>query len=229
MDYWIGEIKPISGKYTIFDNLGQSYKVFCDFDSEQGMAWTLFESFDQEHEQNLTKKPFTADYPKNERDPNWKLFRLPKHVMSSIASSSTYWRATCSYPVYGVDFRDYIRVNLSILNPLTYKSDENKTCVTVDYVDIKGTNCVKCTQAFFQPDDKKLSLSPKQSRTRYHCNFDTSKVEHKCYSTRHARLYGRSDYCPDPKHRCSETPTSTTEFWFGAVRAKNERKNEGNF
>ena len=215
MDYWTDQVKPMSGKYTLVDSSGKLYEVFCDFDSEEGMAWTLFESFDLNHHSYLVEYSFTEDYPKNEHSLNWKLFRLGKSVMSEISSRSTFWRATCSYSVYGVDFRDYIRVRLSIVDPLAY--DHGSECSTVDYFDIKGTNCMNCTQMILQTNNKILRLRPVVSRTNK-CNFDTSKVEHQCDNGHYARLLGRYDKCSDPKHRCSEKNTSTTEFWFGAVK-----------
>ncbi|XP_044169539.1 uncharacterized protein LOC122953648 [Acropora millepora] len=33
--------------------------------------------------------------------------------MKSLQSHSTHWRATCSYPTHGVDFRDYVRGNFA--------------------------------------------------------------------------------------------------------------------
>jgi hypothetical protein len=217
LDYWSEQVKPISGKYSIVDANERSYEVFCDFDSEEGMAWTLFESFDMNHASELDGKPFTKDYPKNEHRLNWKLFRLPKSLMLQISSHSTFWRATCSYPVYGVDFRDYFRVRLSTVNPVTYESLV-WNCSTVDYFDIKGTSCVNCTQIIYQHTGP-LALSPWHSRERK-CTFDTSTVEHKCENGEYARLLSRYYRCSDPKYRCSEKATSTTEFWFGAVKEK---------
>jgi hypothetical protein len=34
------------------------------------------------------------------------------------------------------------------MNPLTYNSSSSE-CLTVDYFDINGTNCVKCTQSIY--------------------------------------------------------------------------------
>jgi hypothetical protein len=64
-----------------------------------------------------------------------------------------------------------------------------------------------------------LSLRPTKSRLKGKCNFNTSKVEHRCDNGNYSRLFCRYDVCSDPKYRCSEKTTSTTEFWFGAVKA----------
>ena len=159
------------------------------------LAWTLFESFDH------------------------YFFMFPKSVMSEILSRSTFWRATCSYSPYGVNFRDYIRVRLSIMNPLTHnKIFGEENCSTVDYIDIKGTNFANCAQKIFQSSYTMLYLRPRHSRLTK-CNFNTSKIEHGCDNGNCVRLLGQYDVCSDPKYRCSEKTTSTTEFWFGAVKA----------
>ena len=38
---------------------------------------------------------------------------------------------------------------------------------------------------------------------------------------KYAILLGNYWICSDPKHRCTEKTTSTTEFWFGAVKENN--------
>ena len=128
LDYWSEQVKPMSGKYNILDRSGASYEVFCDFDSEEDLAWTLFASSDKQ------EQSFTENYPKNEYDLDWKRFRLPKSVMIEISSHSTFWRTTSSYSEYGVDFRDYMRVRLSIVNPLTHDLQVKKKCLTVDFL-----------------------------------------------------------------------------------------------
>ena len=213
----------MSGEYTIIHSTGGSYEVFCDFDSEKGIAWTLFESFDMAHETNLSNKSFTEDYPLNERDANWQLFRLPKNVMSQISSLSMFWRATCSYAKYGVDFRDYIRVRLSIMNPLTFTGYffSPNPCLKVDYFDLRGKNCRNCTQTFFQTKKHALHVKPRNSRLKRNCTFDSSGVEYGCSEKKgyYAHILGLyTKYCSDPETRCGENANSTTEFWFGAEK-----------
>ena len=218
MDYWPKHVvKPISGKYIVIDSDATSYAVFCDFDSEEGVAWTLFESFDVNHMPYLRGKPFTKDFPRKKDNLNWELFRLPKSVMTEISSRSTFWRATCSYSAYGVDFRDYIRVKLSIMNPLEYSSPPE--CLIVDYLDIKGQNCKNCTLHFYAAKAM-LSLKPRKSRSVNKCTFDTTSIKHRCSSGKgHDSILGAYNMtCLDPKYRCTEKTTSTTEFWFGNVK-----------
>ena len=223
MDYWIDRVKPLPGEYVIVNSNGQSYNVFCDFDSETDMAWTLIESFDTEHENQLNSKSFAVDFPRNEHTLNWKLFRLPKSLMSEISSCSNYWRATCSFSKYGVDFRDYIRVQLSVMNLLIFTGYYTSThpCLEVDYFDVKGKSCERCTMAFIQNSEKSLHLKLKYSREERNCSFDSLSVEYECSEKTGytALLLGQYTVnCRDPNARCSENPNSTTEFWFGAKR-----------
>ena len=53
--------------------------------------------------------PFKYNSPVNENAQNWNLYRLSLARMRSLQSHSTHWRATCSYPIKGIDFRDYLR------------------------------------------------------------------------------------------------------------------------
>ena len=60
------------------------------------------------------------------------------------------------------------------MNPLTHNLKFLKEkCSTVDYIDIKGTNCVNCTQTIFQRNNTMLCLRPNKSLIGK-CNFDTS-------------------------------------------------------
>ena len=218
LDYLSEHVKPISGKYTIIDAKGTTYEVFCDFDSEESMAWTLFASFDTTNLKIMSEKPFYRDRPSHQYSPNWINYRLRKSAMTEISSHSTFWRATCSYSQYGVDFRDYVRVRLSIVNPLTYHTIFQ--CLPVDYLDIKGINCAYCTHIFFQRQGTMLRLETLISCFKQF-NFDTSMVKYQCENGNYAAAFGwRLGGCLDPKHRCTEKSTSTTEFWFGAVRAQ---------
>ena len=56
--------------------------------------------------------------------------------MTSLQSHSTHWRATCSYPTHGVDFRDYIRGTFKDFNIVTYIGAGQ--CKKVEFVNIQG-------------------------------------------------------------------------------------------
>ena len=220
LDYWNSSEKPASGKHTIHDDFGNSYEVWCDFDSEEGVAWTLIESFTMDNETHIESYPFTLDLPLNEYDFNWQLFRLPKHVMVTAATQSEYWRGTCSFPTYGVgDYRDYVRVRMSEMDITTYvvsvTKNQRSCCKLVDYINIKGQSCVNCTVAVFQAIDEMLHINEKFGRLHCGCTFDSSAVDYSC-ETKSAKKFGAYWKCHDPLFRCCETGSSTTQFWFGA-------------
>ena len=71
LDYWTSAIKPISRDYMLEDQSGKPYHVFCDFDSEKDIAWTLVESFSMNNVALLRPFSFTKDHPLNETNLNW--------------------------------------------------------------------------------------------------------------------------------------------------------------
>ena len=218
-------MKPLSREYTIEDESGSIYNVFCDFNSEAGVAWTLIESFSLNNEQQLITYPFSADHPLNEQYLNRALFRLPIKVIVDIGSRSKYWRGTCSYRDYGVDYRDYVRVRMSDLDPITFLGGltfSPDSCILINFIDIKGTNCRNCTTTIFQLSDQMIHIAPWWGRYHYDCTFNTVTVEYNCPGTNErAGLLGVYTLCSDPSYRCSESPSSTTQIWFGEVKKYN--------
>lgn len=220
-DYWTSLMKPISRDYMLEDQVGNPYQVYCDFDSEEGIAWTLFESFAMTNEPSLKHFPFTIDYPLNEAKVTWDLFRLSKTTMQDISSRSTFWRATCSYPIYGVDFRDYVRVRVSVLDPTVFIGEvtyNSVSCIQIDFLDVRGLRCLNCTTTIFQLETDMLHIGHYWGRAHHGCSFNSLSVEHLCSNGDFARLLGEYTYCSDPSYRCSETPSSTTQFWFGELK-----------
>ena len=56
--------------------------------------------------------------------------------MRFLQGQSTHWRATCSYPINGIDFRDYLRGNFKDFNIIDYVGAG--TCKKVEYINIRG-------------------------------------------------------------------------------------------
>ena len=115
------------------DQYGKPYQVYCDLVSKEDIAWTLIESFSKINEALLVRFPFTKDHPPNETNINWDLFRLSKTTMKDISSRSTFWRGTCSYSIYGVDFRDYIRVRVSVVDLTQYLLEASRTIANIAF------------------------------------------------------------------------------------------------
>ena len=106
------------GMYRLYDYKGNSYPAYCDLTSEPGTAWTLVMSWSVAYRKlsPFFEYPFRYNYPVNENSLNWNLYRLNLVRTKSLKDHSTHWRATCSYPTHGVDFRDYLRGNFKDFN-----------------------------------------------------------------------------------------------------------------
>ena len=56
-----------SGVYQLFDQTTKAlYEVYCDFNSSDGSAWTLIESFSFATKGDFANKDFQEDYPINQ-------------------------------------------------------------------------------------------------------------------------------------------------------------------
>ncbi|XP_032218941.1 uncharacterized protein LOC116602027 [Nematostella vectensis] len=76
-------------------------KVFCDFTSELGSAWTLVLSFARKNKNLDTycKRSLSQNDPRNGENPNWEDYRLSLSRMQHLRSQSTHWRFTTEFPV----------------------------------------------------------------------------------------------------------------------------------
>ena len=126
------------GMYKLYDNAGNSYPAYCDMKSEPGTAWTLVMSSSTKHRAlpSFRSVPLNGNAPVNENAQNWNLYRLSLTRVRSLQAHSTHWRATCSYPTYGVDFKDYVRGNFKDFNVVDFSGSGK--CMKVEYVNIRG-------------------------------------------------------------------------------------------
>ncbi len=69
-------------------------------------------------------------------------YRMSQLQMISLKSSSTHWRATCSFPVDGIDGRDQARGNFVDFDIMTFVGSGQ--CEKMDYIDVRGKlRCIK--------------------------------------------------------------------------------------
>ena len=117
---------------------GNSFPAYFDLKCEPGTAWTLVMSWSVGYRwpPPFTKFPFKYNSPVNENTQNWNLYRLSLVRMRSLQGHSTHWRATCSYPTYGIDFRDYFRRNFKDFNIVDFLGD--RQCKKVEYINTRG-------------------------------------------------------------------------------------------
>ena len=146
--------------------------------------------------------PLNRNDPENENSPNWDRYRLSLKRMRSLQVHSTHWRATCSYPTHGIDFRDYLRGNFKDFNIVDFLGGGK--CKRVEYVDIRGHNGTNLTVPFWQGWALHIDSSSGL------CEF--SATVGAVSSEDNFGLYGAFN----PKFRCTQTDNSTTQWWFGA-------------
>ena len=147
------------GVYKIYDNGGNSFPAYCDLRSEPGFAWTLIMSWSRENRfiSAFHNTPLQFNAAEKENSPNWDRYRLSLERMRSLQVHSTHWRATCSYPTYGIDFTDYLRGNFKDFDIVDFQGQGE--CKRVEYVDIRGQNGTNLTAPFWQRKNAWMSAS----------------------------------------------------------------------
>ena len=132
------------------------------------------------------------------------LLRLGLATMQHIRSSSTLWRATCSFPSYKSDiYRDYVRAQITDVNILQYIG--TGSCLSIEYVDVRGHKGNKITAPFWQHDTLPFHLDGFAT----HCQFNANQGS--VHSEDNFGFYGAYNRA----FRCAETDDSTTQYWFG--------------
>ena len=195
------------GIYKIYDNDGNSFPAYCDLKSEPSVAWTLVMSLSKENRliSAFRNAVLQINAQENDNSPNWDRYRLSLGRMRSLQVHSTHWRATCSYPTYGIDYRDYIRGNFKDFNIVDFLG--NNKCKRVEYVDIRGHNGTNLTVPFWQQKNSWILHIVSSS---HRCEFSASvgAVD----SEDNFGFYGEINQ----KFRCTQADNSTTQWWFGA-------------
>ena len=194
--------------------------MFCDFDSEKGIAWTLLTSCRRDQ----TPVSFLQTFPAaniNDVGSEWGNYHLSKAAMSFVSQMSTYWRVTCEYNTLGVDYVDYIRSKINETSLLTYQDIEVSQadrCRKVEYANVRGSQCEECTVGFQQSADYSMLVANWVSSV-WGCDLKTSDFAEGCASGVNERYFGyfkgEYDNCVTGHHRCAATSDSTTQFWFG--------------
>ncbi|XP_028411750.1 uncharacterized protein LOC114534498 [Dendronephthya gigantea] len=198
------------GYYKIYNEEDNSLdSVYCDMVPEVAAAWTLVESFSRANkdEDSFKKHPLKTNAPVNEKSANFIRYRMSQPQMISLKAKSTHWRATCSFPVNGVDGRDQARGNFKDFDIMTYIG--SGLCKQMEYVNIRGHECSQCTARWWAV------------RNTYNLAIDSS--------------HGGCEFVPtagsvpsednfgvyntiNPYFRCMATASSTTNWWFGGYQ-----------
>ena len=195
----------VAGKFNVLDNNMKPFEVFCDFDKNSNMTWTLIQSNQLKYK--VQDRSYFSDKSINEDNSTFDLYRLSKSRMESIQQDSRKWRITCQYDTSGVVYTDYVRGSNDEMNILTER--RGATCVRVEYIDIRGEICQNCSAFFSQSDSHVLHSDSFRS---HNCEFEPKKGLSCGGGGEDNFGYYR---CINPAHRCSATQTSTTQTWFG--------------
>ena len=196
-----------NGVDKIYDNGGNSFPAYCDLRSEPSIAWTLVMSWSRENRliSAFRNIPLQFNAAENENSPNWDRYRLSLERMRSLQAHSTHWRATCSYPIHGMDFRDYLRGNFKDFNIVDFLGSGK--CKRVEYVDIRGHNGTNLTAPFWQlTNNYMLHITSPSNHCELKANVGAVGSED------NFGYYGAFN----PKFRCTQADNSTTQWWFGA-------------
>ena len=149
-------------------------------------------------------KSFSVDSPVDKNLPNWNRYRMSLSMMNDLSAQSTHWRATCSFPTYGVDYTDYVRgkfVDFDVINFLG-----SNVCKRVEYVNIRGHQCRDCELPWWQASTSSFLHTDSAYTT---CGFDATpgtsggQDNFGCY------------YDVSPNFRCTADATATTNWWYG--------------
>ncbi|XP_068728640.1 uncharacterized protein, partial [Montipora capricornis] len=193
------------GIYKLFDSSGNSFPAYCDFQSELGSAWTLVMSWSHSRRGLVPFRntPFKFDAPVNENAQNWNLYRLSLALMRSLKSHSTHWRATCSFPIHGVDYRDYVRGNFKDFNIVDFLG--SCECKKVEFGNIRGHVGMHVTVSFWQKTNSWLLhiSTPNNFQFKPSAGSVSSEDNFGGY------------WASNPAFRCSENDASTAQWWFG--------------
>lgn len=208
----------IPGIYDIrpsHDYKNKKLKVFCDFEKDSNISWTLMQSYSLEHSK-MYQKPFYTDFPQNVgklrnnlAKISWFSYRLGKAVMESIQSDSTKWRVTCDFDKNLTAIKtDFMQGSKADVDIMTFNGFG--TCKKVDYVNIRGYHCSNCTAVLYQTSVYPFHIDARMSETK--CEFTVE-------NTKWCLLGGEDSFglynCVHPEHRCSATQSSTTNTWLG--------------
>ena len=175
--------------------------------SEEGSAWTLVMSFALKNKamDQVSVKRLDKNAPLNEHSPNWNLYRMGFSQMTHLKSQSTYWRSTCSFPKYKVDYTDYVRAKFADFDVMAFVGAGD--CKKVEFVNIRGHQCAQCTAKWWQRSDYLAHIDSSYSG----CDLDATQGAVSSENNFGYYMQG----VINNKFRCTANHLSTTNWWFG--------------
>jgi len=207
MDLFVsGEVSD--GYYQIAGAGGETWIVYCDFNSELGSVWTLVTSwsFENKNLPAFRNRAFTQDAPVNEFSPNWNVYRISKEQMTFLRGKSTHWRATCQYDKADAVYKDYMRGNFADFDITSFLGLQ--VCKEVDYINVRGIGG-HTTATFWQSENQYL-LHTDSSIKGSGCEFDARAGSKSSEDNFGFYNSANNDFT------CTSGPSATTQYWFGS-------------
>ena len=173
-------------------------------ESEPRFAWSLVMSFSRENKYMpaFLSIPMHVASPIYRGSPNWSMYRMGNNLMSSVKNDSTHWRITCSFPEHGVNIsKDYVRAAFTDFDLMGNFWQE---CKKVSHISVMGQSCSECTAQWWLGDSYTPHIAAVQTDS---CDIKSDKS---------GKTYFGGYYSYNPAFRCTESPSSTTNYWFGS-------------
>ena len=199
------------GEYTIIDNDGNPYQVYCQFSKNDyfAIAWTLIQSYSLANKDKFNKS-FIFDHPVNESSPSWDNYRLSKiRIDHIIDNSNAFWRITCNYNTDRLPGIDFVRARIDKA-PLLNKYNDGENCFEVDHIAIRSHSCADCKVYMVNDGNRPLYFDPKRSNEN--CGMNVPNIT--MCGNEAENNFGYY-HCVNSVHRCSSSPASTTQLWLG--------------
>jgi len=195
------------GYYQIAGADGETWIVYCDFNSELGSVWTLVMSwsFANAKMPAFRRRSLREDAPVNALSPNWEVYRMSRDQMKFLKAKSTHWRVTCQFDIVDVDYKDYLRGNFADFDITSFLGAQ--ICKEVDYINVRGIGG-HTTAAFWQKENSYLLHTDSSLTTT--CEFDARAGAK--YQEDNFGHYGYTNY----EFKCTSGPSATTQYWFGS-------------
>jgi len=193
------------GYYQIAGANGETWSVFCDFNSELGSVWTLVMSWSFANAKlpAFRSRSLSEDEPVNGLSPNWEVYRMSRDQMKFLKAKSTHWRATCQFDIVDVDYKDYLRGNFEDFDITSYHG--GGSCKLVEYINVRGFGG-HTTAPFWQDENSFLHIDSSSDR----CEFDARAGAKG--SEDNFGHYGNTN----DAFTCTSGPSATTQYWFGS-------------
>ncbi|XP_065844377.1 serine-rich adhesin for platelets-like isoform X2 [Oscarella lobularis] len=182
-----------------------SSESLCD-SSEQGVVWTLIESFSKENDYSSfgSRNGFSFPFPNPPLNP----VAYRNSFTSSARTDSTHFRATCNF---------FTSLSISSGNPSAANDntavvalvdydpvlDGGRGCTRTEFMSIEGRTCRHCTAYWSQSLGEHLHYDPSSD------NCTAPNIGG------NAHYWGYYHTKPPANFACTQSPTSTTQYWLG--------------